>query len=177
MAHQARCTESTPPTYYSTNILHRSQNIKSHTNPPESRCPHFTKHPHNAHHNSKNTFAPNERHPTNAQPPTEQPFVDNAPRVPRARTQPGRREARTAPAHRSAMVPPALRRAGTAMARPEIPRSAPSRGQPMRKARELRTRGARAAAGAAMSAIDRIVPTAGIATVTDARMRPRMTSS
>ena len=39
------------------------------------------------------------------------------------------------------MVPPALRRAGTAIARPEIPRSAPSAGQPTRKARELRTRG------------------------------------
>ncbi len=40
------------------------------------------------------------------------------------------------------MVPPALRRAGTATARPTIPRSAPSSGQPTRKARELRTRGA-----------------------------------
>ena len=75
------------------------------------------------------------------------------------------------------MVPPALSRAGTAIAKPTMPRNAPSSGQPTRKARELRTRGARAAAGAAMSAIDRIVPTAGIATVTEARMRPRMTSS
>ena len=75
------------------------------------------------------------------------------------------------------MVPPALSRAGTAIARPAIPRSAPRTGAPTRNARELRTRGARAAAGAAISAIDRIVPTAGIATVTDARMRPRMTSS
>ena len=136
--------------------------------------------------------APNVHHPANAQPPTEQLVADNAPRAPpahapspaRARRVPlapahhwGTREARTHAAHRSAMVPPALRRAGTAMARPEIPRSAPSSGQPMRKARELRTRGASAAAGAAMSAIDRIVPTAGIATVTEARMRPRMTSS
>ena len=59
------------PTCYSTNILHRSRNIKSHTNPPESRCPHFTKLPHNARHNSKNAFAPHERHPATTQPPTE----------------------------------------------------------------------------------------------------------
>ena len=47
----------------------------------------------------------------------------------------------------------------------------------MRKERALRALGASAAAGAAMSAIDKIVPTAGIATVTAARMRPRMMRS
>ena len=47
----------------------------------------------------------------------------------------------------------------------------------MRKERALRALGASAAAGAAMSAIDRIVPTAGIATVTAARMSPRIMRS
>ena len=74
-------------------------------------------------------------------------------------------------------MPPALSRAGTAIAKPARPTRAPRRGQAMRKARELRAWGAIAAAGAAMRAIDRIVPTAGIATVTAARMRPRMMRS
>ena len=64
------------PTCYLASIQHLLPSTKSHTNPPESRCPHITELPHNARHNSKNTFAPNERHPTNAQPPTEQ-LVDN----------------------------------------------------------------------------------------------------
>ena len=97
--------------------------------------------------------------------------------APTRASQPGTREARTLAAHSRAIVPPALRPAGTAMASPANPRSAPRSGEPTRKARALGTMGARVAAGAATRAMDRMVPTPGMATVTAARIIARMMRS
>lgn len=75
------------------------------------------------------------------------------------------------------MAPPALRRARTAVARPMMPRSAPSSRVLMRGARELRTGGVRAAASATTRVMGKVVPIMRITTVTDTRVSPRMVNS